>query len=74
MSSIMAFLKFLYDVRLPQFGTTKPYKPLFPGVARDVSVNFYAIDSEHLGKIQLDRKNVSNKKKYTALALLIFLI
>lgn len=74
MSGIMALLKFLYDVRLPRFGTTKPNKPLFPVVARDVSVNFYAMDPKNQGKIQLNLKNVGSQNKYTTLALLILMI
>jgi len=74
MSGIMALLKYLYDIRLPRFGTTTPYEPLFPVVARGVIVDFEAVDATHHGKIQLDLKNVSSQKKYTTFALLLFMI
>jgi len=74
MSGIMALLKYLYDIRLPRFGTTTPYEPLFPVVARGVVVDFEAVDATHQGKIQLDLKNVSSQKKYTTFVLLLFMI
>jgi len=74
MSGIMALLKYLYDTRLPRFGTTTPYEPLFPVVARGVIVDFEAVDATHQGKIQLDLKNVSSQKKCTTFALLLFMI
>jgi len=39
MGGAMALLKNLYDIRLPRYGNTTPYEPLFPAVAREVTVD-----------------------------------